>query len=564
MIFGTILTAILISFTNLTITEPVDGEAYNINDLLTVRAIVENENELPDSVLHSLNGEPFVQIPRLNTDWYTYMQNDLHHGFSESPSPKDNTILWTATVTSDGHEFPTPVIVNGIVYYPSNSGTDSLYALDAATGELIWKYHVGSTDDAVTVKDGYLYIASDSLFCLDALTGERIWATDAADVNGSTPAVVDGKVYCGRVSTSQNISYIYCFNAVTGMEMWSNTLSGYTASCMTVWNGMIFIPSYHFNSTTPLYALDVATGSVIWENTDSYGGYWDSSPVVVDSLLYISGLDCKTRAIDALTGTTIWEVTTGSVSATPAYNNGRLFFANQIDTYHCLDASTGSTIWTVPGFHHGSSGIADGLVFYGECFTDTARVVALNCETGLEVWSYETSANPGYGIASSPAITDGVVYIAGSDWNLYAFGTGLKYTYLDDLFSAKVGWNELIAVSFDGGTAVVSDTISFYINTAGIEFDPTCHLGLSSRPNPFHSSASILFELAEPGRTFVTVYDLSGRMVRVLESSELGVGQHSIVWDGRRENGEPVSAGLYFCRIQSAGISETTGLCLLR
>ena len=139
MIFGTILTAILISFTNLTITEPVDGEAYNINDLLTVRAIVENENELPDSVLHSLNGEPFVQIPRLNTDWYTYMQNDLHHGFSESPSPKDNTILWTATVTSDGHEFPTPVIVNGIVYYPSNSGTESLYALVAAAGVLLWK-----------------------------------------------------------------------------------------------------------------------------------------------------------------------------------------------------------------------------------------------------------------------------------------------------------------------------------------------------------------------------------------------------------------------------------------
>ena len=176
------------------ITEPVDGETYD-GDWLTVRAIVENENEIPEYVQYSLNGQPVVLIPRLNTDWYTYMQNDLHHGYSESPAPTDNTILWTAPVTGTTHEFPTPVIVEGIVYYPSNDGTDSLYALDAATGELIWKYRTGYTDDAVTVKNGYLYTASDSLWCLDALTGERIWATSAADNSGSTPAVVDGNVY---------------------------------------------------------------------------------------------------------------------------------------------------------------------------------------------------------------------------------------------------------------------------------------------------------------------------------------------------------------------------------
>jgi len=349
----------------------------------------------------------------------------------------------------------------------------------------------------------------------------------------------------------------------TGSEIWSNILSGYTPSCITVWNGMVFIPTCHSNNVIPLYALDAATGSVIWKNTDSYEGYWDSSPVVVDSVIYISGLDLKTRGIDALTGTTIWEVPTGSVSATLAYHDGRLFFADQVDTYHCLNASNGSTVWTVPGFHHGSSGIADGLVFYGECFTDTARVVALNCETGQEVWDYETFGSS-YGICSSPSITDGIVYIAASDCNLYAFGTGLKYTYLDDLTGTDVGWNELIATSFDGGVAVASDTISFYINAAGIEFDPTCHLGLSASPNPFHSSASISFELSKPEWTLVTVYDLSGRIVSTLENSELVSGQHSIIWDGRKQNGEPVSAGLYLCRIQSGGISETIGLCLLR
>ncbi len=554
----------VISATGVNITEPVDGETYN-GDWLTVRAIVENENEIPEYVQYSLNGQSVVQIPRLNTDWYTYMQDDLHNGFSESPAPTDNTILWTAPVTGDYHEFPTPVIVDGIVYYPSNYGTDSLYALDAATGELIWKYRTGYTDDAVTVKDGYLYTASDSLWCLDALTGERIWATDAADADGSTPAVVDGRVYCGRSNFSN--SFIYCFDAVTGTEIWSETLSGMIASCMTIWNNMVFVPTFCFEDETPLYALDANTGSIVWENTDSYEGYWDSSPTIVDNVIYICGFDGSIRAIETLTGTTIWEVklTSGGlyehITATPAYHNVTLYFADQLDTYYCLYASTGSTIWTVPGYHHGSSGIADGMIFYGEYNNPSnARVVALDCDTGGEIWYYRTSAEY---IRSSPAITDGVVYIAGEDWNLYAFGTGLKYTYLDDLF-AEMGSNELIVTSFDEGIPVAADTVSFTVTGTGINLEPTHRLGLCASPNPFHSSAFISFELSEPGYTSIEVYDLAGRVVCSLENSELSAGEHSVEWDGGKQNGEPVSAGIYICRIQSGDITETTGLCLLR
>lgn len=559
-----LLISLFLSATGVAITEPVDGETYD-GDWLTVRAIVENENEIPDSVHYSINGQPVLQIPRLNTDWYTYMANDLHTGYSESPAPADNTILWTAPVTGDTHEFPSPVIVNGIVYYPSNSGTDSLYALDAATGELIWKYRIGYTDDAVTVKDGYLYVASDSLWCLDALAGERIWATAAANVGGSTPAVVEGGVYAGRATfiSGKYYSYVHRFDTVTGTEVWTDTLSGLAASCQTVWNGMVFIPTY----TGPLYALDAATGSIIWENTDAYGGYWDSSPVVVDGVIYINDFDGKTRGIAVATGSTIWEVdiTAGVnyLAATPAYNGGRLYFADQVHTYHCLDAATGSTIWSVPGFQHGSSGIAHGIVFYGEgidWYDDNSSVIALNCETGEEIWSYETGNTKIY---SSPAITDGVVYIAGMDWNLYAFGTGLKYTYLDDLF-AQVGSNELIVTSFNGGVAVAADTISFAVTQTGITLEPSESFNLAAKPNPFHASATIFFELSQPGFTSLEVYDLSGRKVVCLISSDMPVGTDSIQWNGCSESGELVSSGLYLCRIESGGLIETTGLCLLK
>jgi len=559
MPFLSLFISIVLSTTCVTITEPVDGETYD-GDWLTVRAIVENENELPDSVHYTLNGEPVIQIPRLNTDWYTYMANDCHTGWSASPAPHDNTILWTAQVTGVIHEFPTPVIVDGIVYYPSDMGTDSLYALDAATGDILWKCYKGVTDDAVTVKDGYLYTSCDSLWCLDALTGERIWAIDL-DGEGATPAVADGGVFCGTSTFSPSQSHFYRFNALTGDEVWYQTFSGYMGSCPTVWNGMVFVPT----ENGALNALDASTGSIIWQNTDSDGGYWDSSPVIVDGNIYISGNDGKTRAIDAMSGSTVWEedITPGyCITATPAYHDGRLFFADQMDTYHCIDAGEGSTIWALPGSQHGSSAVADGLVFYGDLqfSPDSALIRALDIDTGAEVWSYKPGGQVIYG---SPALTDGVLYMPAHDWNLYAFGTGLKYTYLDDLF-ADLGSNELIVTSFEGVIAVAADTINFTVTQTGITLETSTRLCLRAGPNPFNSTASISFELLEPGMTRVTVYDLSGRIITTLTDEELREGQHMLQWSGTGDDGQAVSAGIYICRIQSGEISETTGLCLLR
>ncbi len=557
----TILVAILISTTNLTITEPVDGESYWIGDSLIVRAIVENENEKADSVHYSLNGQPVIQIPRLNTDWYTYMQNDLHHGYSESPAPTDNTIFWTAPITGTVHEFPTPVVVDGLVYYPQNGGGDTLFALDAATGEVEWIFTgTGSTDDAVTVKDGRLYTASDSIYCLDALTGERIWAFGGADWEGSTPVVSNGRVYCARIVSYSPIrrSLIFCLDASTGIELWSCKISGNTVSCMTIWQDMLFIPTVY----GPLYSVDALSGYIIWTNTDAKDGYWDSSPTVFDSVIYIGGVRGYLRAIDANSGETIWTSDLSFfITATPAYHAGNLYVGTQYRFFFSVNALNGVSNWTNDFTIHGSPGIADGMVFFGDCIhNDSARVIALDCLSGDTVWTYMTTA---WCFQGSPSITDGIVYIPATDGNLYAFGTGLKYTYLDDLF-AEVGSNELIVTSFDEGIAVAADTIHFTVTSTGIILEPSHLLGLHASPNPFYSIASISFELSEPEHTSIMIFDLAGRIVCSLADSELGAGQHSYVWDGRSQSGEPVASGLYICRIQSGGISETTSMCLLR
>ena len=556
-----VLMAVL-SAAEVMITQPADGGVYD-GDWLSLNALVENGWFLPDSVTFSLNGEPFVPVPRLSTDWHTYMQNGLHHGFSEAPSPHDSAILWMAPVCGTYHEFPNPVIVDGIVYYPANFGSDSLYALDAVTGEIIWKYLIGRTDDAVTVSDGFLYIASmnpqgvDSLWCLDALTGARIWATGAAGSRGSTPCVVDGKVYAGTLV--DNHASISRFDAATGEIEWTRVLDEKTASCMTVWEGMLFVPTYsNLSAPSPLYALDASNGETIWSRAVSKG-FWDSSPVVADSAVYIGTLYGLLLAIDCLTGEILWELPfDDDITATPAYHDGSIYIGSDASgdqgQFVRVDAETGQVQWSVAFGIHGSPCVADGLVFFGEVQSGSeSRLIALDCETGETVWTYTVAS---YWFAGTPAVTDGVLYMPAHDGFLYAFGTGMKWTYRDDLY-AEVGQNELVVNSWSCGSVAASDTVSFTVTQTGIEPGPSPGLSITVSSNPFTREALLAFQTRVQGHASIRVFDLSGRQLQCLLEQETTPGLHSVRWTPDAS----VPSGCYLIRLESAGES-VTGRCV--
>jgi len=558
-----ILSYTLLSATSVTITEPIDGETYE-GDWLPFRVIVENENEIPDSVHYSLNGESLVSVQRLNTDWYTYMANDCRTGFSESPAPHTNEILWTQPVSGNEHEFVSPVIVNGRVYYSSEMN-EITYCLDAATGQEIWRFeNIGDAiDDAVHVENDRVYLASDSIWCLDALTGERIWAFNDGEPYGfeGPPVPYDGMVFVSG-------QYVHALDAFSGMEIWKTAEEMESRSSMTAWNGLLFVPEV-MSLNACLYALDTNDGDIIWAYETDYG-FWDSSPCIVDSVIYIGSTgDDKMYAFDALDGSVIWELVIGAIESTPACDGERVIFGSG-DHIYSVDPIDGELEWQflIPDCDilHGSPGIADGLVFWGDLTnepTDSLALIhAVDITTGLEVWNYLTTGGC-IGIQSSPAITDGVMYISATDSLLYAFGTGLKYTYKEDYFYADVGSNELIVISWYDGMAVAADTISFTVTQTGIALEPSSRLHLSANPNPLNNRTSISFELAEAGSVSLQIFDLTGRLISDLGNSNAIRGANTVTWDACNDNGVPVSAGLYFCRIKSDGVVETTGLCVL-
>jgi hypothetical protein len=74
-------------------------------------------------------------------------------------------------------------------------------------------------------------------------------------------------------------------------------------------------------------------------------------------------------------------------------------------------------------------------------------------------------------------------------------------------------------------------------------------------PNPFNPTTMIPFDIPDKndGKQLVTltIYDLRGRHVKTLVSEELAPGNHQIVWNGRNEQGQQVSSGIYLYTLKS-------------
>ncbi|MFH1844323.1 MAG: FlgD immunoglobulin-like domain containing protein, partial [bacterium] len=83
-------------------------------------------------------------------------------------------------------------------------------------------------------------------------------------------------------------------------------------------------------------------------------------------------------------------------------------------------------------------------------------------------------------------------------------------------------------------------------------------------PNPFNPRTTIRFALAKDSRIVLKIHDSRGRCIRDLHQGILPAGDHTIVWDGRLESGEPASSGVYFCRLAGEGMVETRKMTLLK
>lgn len=83
-------------------------------------------------------------------------------------------------------------------------------------------------------------------------------------------------------------------------------------------------------------------------------------------------------------------------------------------------------------------------------------------------------------------------------------------------------------------------------------------------PNPSNPSTTIEYELPSKDCISIKIYDIAGKIVRVLLNEEKESGRYKIIWDGLNDAKALVSSGTYFYQIQTSNIIKTKKMILLK
>ncbi|HWV14191.1 MAG TPA: PQQ-binding-like beta-propeller repeat protein [Cellvibrio sp.] len=273
----------------------------------------------------------------------------------------------------------TPAVANGMIYFLSRDGY--FYALEQVSGKLAWRFATGG-ERRFGIVGGYNLPASMGV------------VPDPWDFYLSSPLVQGGKVYFG--SSDHNV---YALDAATGALVWTFTADDSIHSSPAYANGKIFIGTWN----TKLHALDAQTGRELWyypggkDYTYGVGLGMVASPSVDERNVYIGSRDGFFYAFDQNQKTekaeTLWKYDAGGtwVVSTAAVDEKNVYFGTS-DTglFVALDKKTGTEryrsntrIWT-----YTSPIIVQNN--YAVVGTMAGELYAFDKSTGKKLWYYQT------------------------------------------------------------------------------------------------------------------------------------------------------------------------------
>jgi outer membrane protein assembly factor BamB len=185
--------------------------------------------------------------------------------------------------TSHPHSTPGIDYETGTIAFGANDGV--LYAWSFPELERAWSFETDAPDDDNDVKgpigvyDGAFFFGSwnESVYRVDAATGEKQWEfeTDGYVMGGT---VVDAET--GTVYTGSHDEHCYALDAASGDVQWRFETDGWITGSPTVTPEHVLIGSYDGY----LYALDKESGEEVWSLSNN--GRITSKPLVHDGAIY--------------------------------------------------------------------------------------------------------------------------------------------------------------------------------------------------------------------------------------------------------------------------------------
>lgn len=251
---------------------------------------------------------------------------------------------------------------------PVDNGT--FYSIEAATGKKKWDDPSGiwiASSPVLSLDASTVFVGdrSNYLSAYDAVNGSKRWAFQANGPVWSSPTLsADGSVvYIGSLADPDDDSNLYAIHTATGLKQWNFTAGGWVVGqpALSPDGSTVYVGA----SDNNLYAVDAATGIMRWSFATwgridrklaiSPGGttvYAVSNGPSTDNLY----------AVDAATGLKKWSflpddpssrrslqsaIVQWSYSSSPVLSpdGSTVYFGSQDFHLHAVDAATGSKIW---------------------------------------------------------------------------------------------------------------------------------------------------------------------------------------------------------------------------
>lgn len=195
-----------------------------------------------------------------------------------------------------------PTIHDGTIYIGALDGT--FYAVDAADGSVEWEFQAKwNIPHPPAVVDDMVFMASDTLYALDAGSGEEVWRFDI-DAYGVTtyhmtagPTATHDTVFFGT-----DFSKMHAFDVQTGEQRWVFETDMAVRSPPAVADGVLYFGC----EDDHVYAVAAGTGEEIW-NFDT-GALVRSAPAVSAETVYLGTTDGYVHALDRASGEELWRL----------------------------------------------------------------------------------------------------------------------------------------------------------------------------------------------------------------------------------------------------------------
>jgi hypothetical protein len=146
---------------------------------------------------------------------------------------------------------------------------------------------------------------------------------------------------------------------------------------------------------------------------------------------------------------------------------------------------------------------------------------------------------------------------------------------VDGLLKGGIYFWKVLAGNIAGDSLWSSSTNVFFVcrDASSVEEEksklPGQYILHPNYPNPFNPETSIWFDLRASGFVSISVYDVNGRVVRVLVSESRNAGSYLVKWNGKDSFGNPLPSGIYLCRMEvrstdGRGVSQSVKMGLVR